>query len=161
MSLWLRIIDLIIGLISGKGAAGLSEKSIALSEAVVNRIRQIVILIVVAIGALAIFCVGVSIAVNDLLKNIDLHGQITFSATLMGSSLLIGITLGILFYCLREKTWMTLTGIEREKREERQKSTPAVSPIENAIALLITDFVEERNRQRMPNDQNIKTALTP
>lgn len=141
-----RIIELLLAFKFGQ-SGGLAEKSQALTASVLNHIRQMVVLVVIAIAALALFCVGVSMLLEDVLRNIDLHGVFTVTATFYGSLALTLVTLGTIGYCLRERTWLQVTGVEKEE-EKRSSSTAQTSPIENALALVITDFVQERQHHR-------------
>lgn len=146
MNIVFRILELIMAFKFGQ-TGGLAEKSQALTANVVNHVRYMVMLALIAIAALALFCVGVSMLLEDVLKNIDLHGGFTSTATFYGSLILTLLTLGTIVYCMREKTWLKATGIEREE-QKRAPGAAQTSPIENALALVITDFVQERQHQR-------------
>ena len=93
---------------------------------------------------------------EDVFKNIDLHGTFTTTATFYGSLALTLITFGTICYCMGEKTWLKATGIEREE-EKRSQITAQTSPIENALALVITDFVQERQHQRAHEKTDTQT----
>lgn len=142
-----RILELIMAFKFGQ-TGGLAEKSQELTANVVNHVRHIVTIALIAIAALALFCVGVSMMLEDVLKNIDLHGAFTSTATFYGSLALTLITLGTICYCMREKTWLKVTGIEKEEEKRSQASSASTSPMETALALVITDFVQERQHQR-------------
>lgn len=155
MNVVFRILELIMAFKFGQ-TGGLAEKSQALTANVVNHVRYMVMLALIAIAALALFCVGVSMMLEDVLKNIDLNGGFTNTATFYGSLTLTLITLGTICYCMREKTWLKATGIEKD--EEKKSSGPAqTSPIENALALVITDFVQERQQQRAHEKSDTET----
>ena len=75
-----------------------SAKSQTLSKHVIASVRQIIIFVVISIGAMALFCVGISIAVTDLAVQLD-------RPIIVGSAL-AGISLFVFFYCLSQKAWL-------------------------------------------------------
>ncbi|MBA2404508.1 MAG: hypothetical protein H0V66_07045 [Bdellovibrionales bacterium] len=125
--------DQLLGLLEiFMGAA--SSKSQSLSKQLLITARKIVIIIGIALAAVVLFCVGVSMAIIDLSREFE-------NATLVGS-ILAAISLCVFLFCLSQRSWLKAAAI----KEEPTKS--ATSPIEEALALLIKDLVEERQLKR-------------
>ncbi len=110
------------------------QKSQVMSRQVLNNVRRIIIFIVIALGSMVLFCVGVSMAVSELARQLD--------RPVMLGSVLAALSLCIFFYCLSQKAWLKTT----TPNIENNKQMP--SPIEEALGLLIKDFVVERQMKR-------------
>lgn len=96
--------------------------------------RKLVLLGLIALGAMALFCIGVAVIVADLAKQIE-------------NPMIIGVVLSlvsavILVVCFRKKAWIKTKPISSEPVAH------VPSPIEEALALLITDIVSERQLKR-------------
>lgn len=74
---------------------------------------------------------------------IDLAAQI--EKPLIVGSILAVLSLSVFFICLSQKAWMKAAAIDSESK----KSTATASPVEEALALLIKDIVEERQIKRL------------
>lgn len=145
MGILIRIFEMLFAFGMGQKSS-LVETSEVLTQAVVNRIRQMLILLLVAIGGLSLFCVGMSLTVEDLLRQIDANGGFTPTAMFFGGMTLTILSLGAVAYCMREKTWNKTIGFEKD--EPKEQPVQSSGAIEQAIALLITDFVQERSERR-------------
>jgi hypothetical protein len=97
-------------------------------------VRKLILLGLVALGAMALFCVGVAIIVADLARQIE-------------NPMIIGIVLSlfsviVLIICFQKKAWV------KTKPTPTEPLAHVPSPIEAALALLITDIVSERQLKR-------------
>ena len=120
----------------------LSAKSQSLSTQVINSLRKIIVFIIVSLGAMTLFCVGISLLVNHLAERMETNQPLIFNGTVgLGLSLSL-LSLMVFIYCLSQKTWQQAVS----NREEKKYIGP--SPIEEALGLLIKDFVMERQLKR-------------
>ena len=127
------------------------EPSEALTQQVVLKIRSITVLVVVTIASLALSCVGISLLVAKFAEQLDAAGSFSWTP---GLTIYLGLTvvaLGTLFYSLRRDTWLKKMGFgERATRPQNS----AGRPIENALALLLMDYLEERKSRRPHPSKN-------
>ena len=150
-----KIIEILMSLFAGH-AHGLLQQTQGIPKQLVNNVRLLVIILVVTLGSLALFCIGVTIAVTDLIKQLDSSVAFSWTATFTGGVILVGLTLLGMIYCLRERTWMKVAGLEREERsrQEAEQHAPRANPLEEALGLLIADFVHEREMKRQNHEND-------
>lgn len=127
------------------GNAGMLFKAptTAFSQQIVLNVRALVVVILSSIGALALFCSGIFMFISHIAAQMDSGNEVRITATAVLSLLLTLISLGVLFYSLRRRTWLRATGFQEV--EPAAKNTSAV---ETAIASLIMDYVKERETRR-------------
>jgi hypothetical protein len=115
------------------------SKSQNLSRQFLLLLRKFLILTLVALGSVLLFCVGVAIVVVDLARYIE-------RPALLGGALalLAGITIMI---CLRQRAWLKVADLP-----DAGSLPKGPGPMEQALALLITDLVEERKAKRNATD---------
>ena len=118
-----------------------TAKSQTLSKQVLISVKKMISYIIVSIGAMTLFCVGVSMALTNLAEQLD-------KPILVGSVLAL-MSIGVLIYSFKQKPWVTTSS--NETGEERRSET---SPIEEAVALLIKDIIEERHAKRVTTQTN-------
>ncbi len=125
--------DQLLGLLEiFMGAA--SSKTQNFSKQLLTSARKIIIFIGIALASVVLFCVGISMVVIDLSREFE-------NAMLVGS-ILATFSFCVFLFCLSQRAWIKAAAI----KEEPKKSPP--SPIEEALALLIKDLVEERQLKR-------------
>lgn len=127
----------------GNAKSLFKEPSVALTQQLVLHVRTITILLTSAIGSLALSCVGVSLFIASIARQLDLNEDFTITPAMC---VYLGMTVvfaGILFYSLRRKTWLSNLGFEEKPTPAKQSGA-----LENAVALLVMDFVEERQSRR-------------
>ena len=152
-----HIINFILPHFFQKGSQ-IVEKSQVISAHMVNVTRQMMMIVLVSFGALAIFCSSFAISLYFSLKAIDENGHFVWSNT-NTVGLVICILAAMTFYfCLRQETWKKVIKLEDEEEEKQKKTESAAhtSPIEEAIGLLIKDFVAERAFKREHGEMNSK-----
>lgn len=128
-----------------------TAKSQTLSKQVLGTIRKLLIVVVASLGAMALFCVGVSVAIFDLAKQLEMNSGVVFTGPFKVGCSLAFISLGIFIYCLSQKAWLEAAAM----KEENKPKGP--SPIEEALAVLIKDIVVERQTKRQAEDLIPKT----
>lgn len=127
----------------GNAKSLFKQPTIDLTQQLVLHIRALTVVLVSTIGSLVLSCVGISFLVSNIAGQLDRSEEFAFTGGTITFSILSVVSLGILFYSLRRNTWLRAVGFE-EKREAPKQS----GALENAVALLVMDFVEERQKKR-------------
>lgn len=118
-----------------------TAKSQTLSKQVLISVKKLILYIVISLGAMTLFCVGISMALTNLSEQLD-------KPILVGSILAL-VSIGILIFSFKQKPWDNANS--NETGEERRTEA---SPIEEAVALLIKDIIEERHAKRVSTQTN-------
>ncbi|MFZ4714949.1 MAG: hypothetical protein ACOYL6_14615 [Bacteriovoracaceae bacterium] len=117
-------------------------KSHEFSEQVVEIARKLVMLVVTSLGSMAVLCVGITLTIIDLTKQLDSVQGFTGSWTFTVGLILSGVSMVIFLLSLSQEKWMKAAGFREKKEESNSKA------LEEAVALLIVSFVEERKSNR-------------
>lgn len=117
-----------------------AAKSQTVSKQLMVTVRKLTVFVIIALACMALFCVGVSIVVIDLANQIE--------KPLIVGSILAVLSLSVFFICLSQKAWLKAAAISSETKKN------AASPVEDALALLIKDIVEERQMKRLNPQSN-------
>lgn len=117
----------------------------ALTQQIILKIRALTALLLTSVGALALFCCGFYMFLSHVATQLDNSGAVQWTATLVISASLSLASLWVLIFSLRSKAWLKATGLQASSAKSSGKQT---SPLENAVALLIVDFIKEREQRR-------------
>jgi hypothetical protein len=148
MNFLLPIISFLIG--NAKGF--FKEPGVALTQQLVTHVRSLTMIIVTCVGSLVLFCVGLSLLISNIVNQMEKEGSFVYSTGSMVYTGMVVIAAAVLIYSLRRQTWLKALGMEA-KPEQTKKS----GALESAVALLVMDFVEERQSRRQHSD-NDKSA---
>ncbi|MCE3013817.1 MAG: hypothetical protein LW878_12195, partial [Proteobacteria bacterium] len=107
-----------------------SQKTQGLSEEILTVIKMLFMRLFIAAAALAFFCIGLSMVLSKLAQ--EWEQEILLGCLIAGSSLIVFII-------------ALISGFFKTKKI---KTSQGPSPIEQALALLIVDIVEERKAKR-------------
>ncbi len=132
----------------------IGEKSLEISAEILNQLRRILILVVLTLGSLALFCMGVSHLIERFLNNID-TGVAIFTPSIWFILGFLVICVGVMIYATRKQNWLDI--FKAEKKEEAPAQAPLLGgsgQLESVISLLILDFVKERESKRARAEQN-------
>jgi len=132
----------------------IGEKSLEISAEILNQLRRILILVVLTVGSLALFCMGMSYLIERFLNNLD-NGQALFTPSIWFILGFLVICIGVMIYATRKQNWLEI--FKSEKKEEA--SPPALvggNAIESVISLLILDFIKERELKKEQEKNNSK-----
>jgi hypothetical protein len=135
----------LISFFLGNAKGFLKEPGEALTQQLVLKIRSVTILLVITIAALALSCVGISLSAVEFAKQMDLEGSFTWTTGLTTYLVLTVLSLGTLIYSLSSKAWVKQTGFS-DRSSSHAKSSQR--PLENAVTLLLMDYLEERKSRR-------------
>lgn len=124
----------------------IGEKSLEISAEILNQLRRILILVVMTIGSLALFCMGMSYLIERFLNNLD-NGQALFTPSIWFILCFLIICIGVMVYATRKQNWLDI--FKAEKKEVAHPPVPAgANAIESVLSLLILDFIKERELKR-------------
>lgn len=130
----------------------ISEKSIRLSQEILNQLRRVITLVAMLVGSLVLFCLGMSYFIDRTLDQLD-GGNFSFTPSLIFLSIFMAVCLIVVFYSTNKSVWTSVFKKDQEEEEAKQQKAEVpnqgANPIETAVSLLILDFVKERefNRQ--------------
>lgn len=124
----------------------ISERSQEISVEILNQVRRILILVVVTLGALTMFCMGMSHLIERVLNKLD-GGEFIFTPAIGVLLAFIAICIGVLVYSTNKKVWLDIF------KKDVSLASPAppaaaVSTIESVISLLVLDIIKEREAGR-------------
>lgn len=145
----MKILMLLGSFILGNAKALFKNPGEALTQQIILNIRALTVVILSSIGGLALFCCGIYMLVSNVATQLDAGGPLQATATLIVASSLSLISLGVMIFSLRAQTWLRATGFQNASAKKSKQT----SPIESAIALLVMDFIKERERQRERPDK--------
>jgi hypothetical protein len=123
----------------------IGEKSLEISAEILNQLRRILILVVMTVGSLALFCMGMSYLLERFLNNLD-NGQSLFSPSIWFILGFLTICIGVMVYATRKQNWLDI--FKAEKKEAAPPAPAGGNAIENVLSLLILDFIKERELKR-------------
>jgi len=128
----------------GNAKSLFKEPSIAFTQQVVLHVRAMTTVLVSTIASLALSCVGISLLVSSVAGQLDKNEEFHFTGGMYLYLSLTVVAAGILLYSLRQRTWLKAMNLEEKPKESSHKG----GALENAIAVLVLDFVEERQHRR-------------
>ena len=145
MSELFKVGEFLLNYVLGKRKS-IGEKSWEISAEILNQLRKILILVVLTIGSLTLFCMGMSYLIERFLNNLD-NGQALFTPSIWFILGFIVICIGVMVYATRKKNWLNIFKSEI-KEEPASQVSPGVNAIESVLSLLILDFIKEREQKR-------------
>jgi ABC-type multidrug transport system fused ATPase/permease subunit len=124
----------------------IGEKSLEISADILNQLRRILILVVLTLGSLTLFCMGMNYLIERFLNNLD-NGQSLMTPSIYFILFFLALCLGVMVYATRKQNWLSIF-----KAENIQAPAPRIATgnnqIESVISLLILDFIKERELKR-------------
>lgn len=120
------------------------EPGVALTQQLVLHLRSLSLIVTSCIGALALFCVGLSLLISRIAGQFDSDEAFYFSTGMWIYLAMTLISAAVLIYSLRRQTWLKVMGFVEKPQTTQGKS----GALESAVALLVMDFVEERQSRR-------------
>jgi hypothetical protein len=129
------------------------DKGSALTQQVILHIRAVAKVLVSAIASLVLSCVGISLLISSLATQLDKSEGFQLTNSMMVYVGMTAVSLLALFLSLRQKTWLKVMKSDEPSKSSNTKS----GALESAVALLVLDFVEERQNRR----KNSEPASAP
>ncbi len=130
----------------------IGQKSLEISAEILNQMRRVLILVVLTIGSLALFCMGMSYLIERFLNNLD-NGEALFTPSIWFILVFQLVCVGIMIYATNKNNWLDI--FKSEKKEELPQQPGVMgSQLESVISLLVLDFIKERESKRANNQNN-------
>lgn len=132
----------------------IGEKSLEISAEILNQLRRILILVVMTLGSLTLFCMGMSHLIERFLNNID-TGEAIFTPSIWFILGFLLICVGVMIYATSKNNWLDI--FKAEKKEQAPVTQTLIGgsgQLESVISLLILDFVKERESKRAREQQS-------
>lgn len=128
------------------GSRQIGSRTQEISIEILNQIRRVLILVLISLGALTMFCMGVSQLIERGLNNMD-NGTYFFTPSIWVILAFLGTCALILVYSTNKKVWFKIF------RKDIEKPVPSANTfgggqLESVISLLILDIVKEREASR-------------
>lgn len=136
----------------------IGERSQEISVAVLNQIRRVLILVVITLGALTMFCMGMSHLIERVLNKLD-DGTFMFTPSIGVILFFIALCIGVLLYSTNKNTWLNI--FKKELAPTPEAAPQTGSTIESVISLLVLDIIKEREFTRENNRENTKRGEHP
>lgn len=137
----------LLSFLIGNAKGFIKEPAEAFSIQLAERVRSLTTLLVAVIGSLALGCVGLSLFIASIASQLDKNEEFHVSGGMVVYLCLTVVAIGILIYSLRSKTWMKSLGFE-ERPQQQAPGGKRSGALENAVALLVMDFIDERKSRR-------------
>lgn len=138
MNIFLTLVSFFLG----QARAAFKQSSATITQKIVLHARAMATVVVMCLGALAVFCTSLCLLIASIAGQFEKNDDFSFSTVQSIYLLATFISLGVLLFSLRRETWLNIMGYKEAT------AGPSGSTIENALALLVVDFVESRQAQR-------------
>lgn len=125
----------------------IGEKSLEISAEILNQLRRILILVVLTLGSLALFCMGMSHLIERFLNNID-TGISLFTPSIWFILGFQVLCVGVMVYATRKQNWMDIFKAGKKEIIPPPALLGGSGQLESVLSLLILDFVKERESKR-------------
>lgn len=133
----------IISFFIGNAKSLFKEPGTAITQQLVLHLRAITFVLVSTIGSLALSCVGLSLFIASIAGQLDKGEEFQISGGMIVYLCMTVISAGVLAYSLNRKTWLKALGFAERPTPPKQSGA-----LENAVALLVIDYIEERQNKR-------------
>lgn len=141
----LKLIIPLLSFLMGNAKSFFKEPSMALTQQLILHVRALTVVLAATVGFLAISCVGFCLFIVSIAGQVDRAEDFHITGGMGIYLTMTVLSFFGLFMTLRRETWVKAV---RRADEEKPKQKSGGSAIENAIALLVMDFVEERQSRR-------------
>lgn len=146
---------MIFSFLLGQFKSSSISPSLIFVQKALEKSRSLVFLATVSFISALLFAAGILIAAINGFTQYDQTNSVYMSATFVGGlslAILSGISLAIVF---AKKNWQ----VPNLKAAEAETRTP--SPIEEAVSLLLNDFIEDRRSQRQSRAEQSRAEAHP
>ncbi|MFV8259474.1 hypothetical protein ACNQKP_16825 [Bdellovibrio bacteriovorus] len=133
----------LISFFIGNAKSLFKEPGIAFTQQLVLHLRALTFVLVSTIGSLALSCVGISLFIASLAGQLDKGEEFQITGGMIVYLAMTLVSAGVLIYSLNKKTWLKALGFVEKPAAAKQSGA-----LENAVALLVMDYVEERQSKR-------------
>ncbi len=124
----------------------IGEKSQEISVEILNQVRQVLVLIMITLGALTLFCIGMGYLIERVLNKLD-EGTLVFTPSLGVILAFLLLCVFTLLYSTNKSIWLKIFKKEKISKNENSNG-PLGGQIESVLSLLVLDFIKEREFKR-------------
>jgi hypothetical protein len=136
-----------------KHSLGIKDSAMEIFDEVVYKSRSAVMLTLGAFAAIIILCGGLFMAIIQATTQYDMTGQIFFSSTIAVGLILAALSL-IVCAVVFTRAWPGVrTHLPKPEVKVEAQGPQVGNSLEQAVALLVMDFVKEREASRLRRDQ--------
>lgn len=151
---WLgMVVSYVVGSMTHRNK-GIKESVFEVYDEIIIKSRRIVTLTIVGLGSVIFLCGGLFIALLGGTLQYDQTGSFSFSATMTGGLILIALSL-LAFAVVFGQAWPrehNKSGPNKRRPSPQLKlkesERPARASLDQALSLLILDFIKEREIKR-------------
>lgn len=142
---WLSLIfSFLAGRWNGARAPGLQETMSFLFAEAALRSRKPAVLVLGGLTCVLILCGGFFLSLIDLTTQIDREGTLSMTAQTLAGLALVLLSASV-FYWIFNHAW---PGLKSNSKPKDLPSPAPASSLEQALSLLVMDFVKERQLKR-------------
>lgn len=143
----MKWLSLVLTYAMGKfGSLTSSPSPLIMIEQLLAKGRYLLMMTTVSLISATLFCAGIILAVINATTQYDDYGSIYWSATLTTALVLAGLSLVSLGITFSVRNWEGKDFLNTKSPKARPHR--ASSPIEEALTMLVVDFVDERRARR-------------
>ncbi len=152
------LLSFILGKFINSHSPGLKESFFDILQEATYRSRKAVMLLLGGLACILILCGGFFMSVIDLTNQFDREGTLHFTANFTGGIILVAIALSV-FSWIFVSVW---PGARNKKKSEPvSPSQTSGSALEQALSLLVMDFIKEREYKRAHKRENNREHHEP
>jgi len=143
-----NLAELFISLVMGRTSL-LGDRTQKLSATILDQMRRVLILVLVMIGAFALFCVGMAQLVERILDRLDQGGSV-LTPSIGAILIFMLLCLCILLFSTNKRLWLEIQKHEKEQHHEQNGASSSIlgTQLESVLSLLVLDFLKERGLKR-------------
>lgn len=145
----------VISFLLGNAKSLIKEPSVAITRQLTLHLRALTFVLISTIGSLALTCVGISLFIAALASTLDSEDGFVLTAGMTVYLCMTFVSGGLLIFSLRKGTWLKAMGFQSPATPPPAKQSGA---LENAVALLVMDYVEERQSRRQKAEPRAEDA---
>jgi len=143
----MKFFEILLGFLSQQGRSALHENAEAVARQVADNARKVSRLLAFTVIFIILFCSGFTMAYTALVASIQHPENGWLSATLIGGIALAIASAAGMAYSLGERRWQSAMNAEKVEAPKHE-APPQPSPIENAIAVVLLEVVNELRERR-------------
>lgn len=146
----IRVLGFIFSFIVGRYNALLKPSTLLIVDQILLKARKLMMNSMISLTSSLLLTGGILITLIEFTRQIDQFRVVWPSATLIGGFLLSILGVSALIYSFTAKTFdLRYASASNTKGQNPQGSSAHVpSPLEEALSLLVMDFVNERKQKR-------------
>lgn len=156
-----KIAEFFISFIMGQRSL-VGDRTQKMSAEILNQLRRVLILVLITIGALTMFCVGMAHLIERVLNKLD-QGGFQFTPSIGVVLIFMLFCLCILLYSTNKSVWLNIFKLDKEHSDHHNEASASVlgTQIESVLSLLVLDFIKERESTRESTSKNTSDKESP